>query len=78
VAWFHPNQRVIVLHLASDREVDGIPCASGDNLILALTFHQNGRLVAGARAHRRRPAPRGTLLRFDRDGWLIYAPPYSC
>jgi hypothetical protein len=80
VAWFHPNQRVSVLHLASDREVDGIPCASGDNLILALNFHQNGRLASAVLAREHVVAgqryERGTLLRFDRDGWLIYAQPY--
>jgi hypothetical protein len=80
VAWFHPNQRVSVLHLASDREVDGIPCASGDNLILALNFHQNGRLASAVLAREHVVAgqrhERGTLLRFDRDGWLIYAQPH--
>jgi len=80
VAWFHPNQRVSVLHLASDREVDGIPCASGDNLTLALNFHQNGRLASAVLAREHVVAgqryERGTLLRFDRDGWLIYAQPY--
>jgi hypothetical protein len=80
VAWFHPNQRVSVLHLASDHEVDGIPCASGDNLILALNFHQNGRLASAVLAREHvvagRRYERGTLLRFDRAGWLIYAQPY--
>jgi hypothetical protein len=46
-----------------------------------LTFHQNGaprgclareHIVAGQRHER------GTLLRFDRDGRLIYAQQYSC
>jgi hypothetical protein len=81
VAWFHPNQRVSALNLASDREVDGIPCASGNNLILALNFHQNGRLASAVLAREHVVAgqryERGTLLRFDRDGWLIYAQPYS-
>jgi hypothetical protein len=80
VAWFHPNQRVSVLHLASDREVDGIPCASGDNLILALNFHQNGRLASAVLAREHVVAgqryERGALLHFDRDGWLIYAQPH--
>jgi hypothetical protein len=80
VAWFHPNQRASVLHLASDHEVDGIPCATGDNLIPALNFHQNGRLASAVLAREHVVAgqryERGTLLRFDRDGWLIYAQPY--
>jgi hypothetical protein len=80
VVWFHPNQRVSSLHLASNRDVDGIPCASGDNLILALNFHQNGRLASAVLAREHVVAgqryERGTLLRFDRDGWLIYAQPY--
>jgi hypothetical protein len=79
LVWFHPNQRVSSLHLASNRDVDGIPCASGDNLILALNFHPNGRLASAvlAQAHvvagQRYDA--GTLLRFDRDGRLIYPRP---
>jgi hypothetical protein len=80
VVWFHPNQRVSALHLARDLDVDGIPCASGDNLILALNFHQNGRLASAVLAREHVVAgqryERGTLLRFDRDGWLIYAQPY--
>jgi hypothetical protein len=80
VVWFHPNQRVSSLHLASNRDVDSIPCASGDNLILALNFHQNGRLASAVLAREHVVAgqryERGTLLRFDRDGWLIYAQPY--
>jgi hypothetical protein len=79
LVWFHPNQRVSSLHLASDRDVDGIPCASGDNLILALNFHQNGRLASAVLAREHVVAgqryERGTLLRFDRDGSLVYAPP---
>ena len=79
VVWFHPNQRVSSLHLASDRDVDGIPCASGDNLILALNFHQNGRLASAVLAREHVVAgqryERGTLLRFDREGWLIHAQP---
>jgi hypothetical protein len=79
VAWFHPNQCISALNLASNREVDGIPCAGGDNLILALNFHPNGRLASAvlAQAHvvagQRYDA--GTLLRFDRDGRLIYPRP---
>ena len=80
VVWFHPNQRVSSLHLASNRDVDSIPCASGDNLILALNFHQNGCLASAVLAREHVVAgqryERGTLLRFDRDGWLIYAQPY--
>ncbi len=79
VAWFHPNQRVSALNLASDREVDGIPCASGENLILALNFHQDGRLASAVLAREHvvvgQRYERGTLLRFDRDGRLIYAQP---
>jgi hypothetical protein len=79
LVWFHPNQRVSSLHLASNRDVDGIPCASGDNLILALNFHPNGRLASAVLAQSHVVAGQrydaGTLLRFDRDGWLIYPRP---
>jgi hypothetical protein len=77
IVWFHPNQRVSALHLASDRDVDGIPCASGENLILAVNFHSNGRLAAAVLAREHSVSGQrygsGTLLRFDRDGLLIYA-----
>jgi hypothetical protein len=77
--WFYPNQRISALHLARDRDVDGIPCASGEDLRMALNFHSNGRLAAAvlARDHAvsGRRYGRGTLLRFDRDGHLIYAQP---
>jgi hypothetical protein len=80
VVWFHPNQRVSALHLASSRDVDGIPCASGDDLILAVNFHRNGRLASAVLAREHIVAgqryERGTLLRFDKDGWLIHAEPY--
>jgi len=79
LVWFHPNQRVSCLNLASDRVVDGIPCAGGKDLHLALNFHPNGRLasVVLARSHSvaGQGYDRGTLLRFDRDGQLIYVQP---
>jgi hypothetical protein len=79
VVWFHPNQHVSSLHLASDRDVDGIPCASGKDLHMALNFHPNGRLAAVVLARNHVIAGRrydgGTLMRFDRDGQVIYAQP---
>ena len=75
--WFHPNQRVSSLHLASDRDIDGIPCASGKDLHVALNFHPNGRLAAAVLARNHVIAGRrydgGTLVHFDRDGQVIYA-----
>jgi len=82
--WFHPNQRVSSLHLVSDRDVDGIPCASGKDFHFALNFHPNGRLAAAVLAREHvfiggefpgRRYDRGTLVRFDRDGQVIYAQP---
>ncbi|HWN50811.1 MAG TPA: hypothetical protein VNO18_13505 [Xanthobacteraceae bacterium] len=56
--------------------VDGIPAKSGAE---ELKFHDNGRLreLRLARSHSvaGRCYDRGTLLRFDRDGHLIYAQP---
>jgi hypothetical protein len=44
-----------------------------------LNFHQNGRLASAVLAREHVVAgqryERGTLLRFDRDGWLIHAQP---
>jgi hypothetical protein len=66
VVWFHPNQRVSSLHLASDRDVDGIPGASGKDLHFALNFHPNGSLAAAVLAREHvligREFPRGTRI----------------
>jgi hypothetical protein len=63
--------------LREDRDIDGIPVKAGAP---ELRFHDNGRLreLILARDHSvsgQRYGSRGTLLRFDRDGQLIYAQP---
>ena len=77
VVWFHPNQRVSVLHLARDLDIDGIPCASGRDLHWALNFHRNGRLAVAVLAREHvlagRAFPRGTRVSFDEKGYLVSA-----
>lgn len=79
VAWFHPNQRVSILHLARDVDVDGIPCASGKDLHWALNFHPNGRLAGAVLARQHvlagRTLPRGTRVSFDERGNLAGVSP---
>jgi hypothetical protein len=75
LVWFHPNQRVSCLHLTSDLDIDGIPCASGKHLGLALNFHRNGRLAGAVLAREHildsRTFPRGTHVSFDEKGRLV-------
>jgi len=77
LVWFHPNQRVALLYLASDLDVDGVPCASSKDLGLALTFHRNGRLAAAVLAREHilagRTFPRGTHVILDDKGRLVRA-----
>ncbi len=62
--------------LREDQDIDGIPVKAGAP---ELKFHDNGRLreliLARDHAVAGRRYGRGTLLRFDRDGQLIYAQP---
>jgi hypothetical protein len=75
LVWFHPNQRVSMLHLARILDIDGVPCASGRDLHMALNFHPNGRLASArlAREHvlAGRAFPRGTHVGFDKKGILL-------
>ena len=77
VVWFYPYQSVS--SSLSERDIDGIPCASPIDLHLALNFHPNGRLTSAVRARSYVIAGQrydgGTLVRFDRDGQVIYAQP---
>ena len=77
LVWFHPNQRVALLYLASDLDVDGVPCASSKDLGLALNFHRNGRLAAAVLAREHilagRTFPRGTHVILDEKGHLVRA-----
>jgi hypothetical protein len=61
--------------LASDHDVDGIPCASGKDLHVALNFHPNGRLASAmlAREHvlTGREFPRGTHVSLEGKGGLV-------
>jgi hypothetical protein len=68
------NGTVIGVNLREDRDIDGIPVKAGAP---ELKFHDNGSLgelilardhVVGGRRYER-----GTRLRFDRDGRVIYA-----
>jgi hypothetical protein len=67
---------LVSVGLREDWDIDGIPAKSGAE---ELKFHDNGRLreLRLARSHSvaGRCYDRGTLLRFDRDGQLIYAQP---
>ena len=60
--------------LQEDRDIDGIPVRAGAP---QLKFHDNGRLgeLTLARDHTvaGRRYERGTFLRFDWDGQVIYA-----
>ena len=60
--------------LREDRDIDGVPVKAGAP---ALKFHDNGRpgelILARDYAVAGRRYERGTFLRFDWDGRVIYA-----
>jgi hypothetical protein len=66
--------RLVGVTLREDRDIDGIPVKAGAP---ALKFHENGRLgelkLARDHAVAGRRYERGTFLRFDWDGQVIYA-----
>jgi hypothetical protein len=70
---FDGKGRLVSVVLPEDRNIDGIPVKAG---VPALAFHDNGRLreLTLARSHlvSGERYERETLLRFDRDGRLIY------
>jgi hypothetical protein len=67
---------IVSAALPEDWDIDGIPVKAG---VPALAFDDNGRLreLALARSHSisGRRHDRGTFLRFDREGQLIYVQP---
>jgi hypothetical protein len=73
---FEEKGRLVGVTLPEDGDIDGIPIKAGAS---GLAFHDNGRLreLRLARSHlvlgQRYDA--GTLLRFDRDGRIIYVQP---
>jgi hypothetical protein len=66
--------RLVGVTLREDRDIDGIPVKAGAP---ELKFHENGRLgelkLAGDHVVAGQRYGRGTLLRFDWDGQVIYA-----
>jgi hypothetical protein len=73
---FDGRGRLVSVALPEDWDIDGIPVKAGAP---ALAFHDNGRLrelrLAGSHLVAGQRYDGGTLLRFDRDGQLIYAQP---
>jgi hypothetical protein len=67
---------LVSVALREDWDIDGIPVKAGAE---ELKFHDNGRLrelrLAGSHLLAGQRYDGGTLLRFDRDGQLIYAQP---
>lgn len=68
--------RLVSVVLPEDCDIDGIPVRAGTP---ELKFHGNGRVCEATLARSQvvsgRRYDRGTLLRFDRDGQLIYVQP---
>ena len=73
---FDAKGRLVRVAFPEDWDIDGIPVKAGAT---PLAFHDNGRprelILARSHAVSGRRYDSGTLLRFDRDGRLIYVQP---